>query len=208
MAKVLRNWTKKNTQERVDFGLGVKDALANNPLLPATHADYVAYVAAFDALDAAHDVVTALENQLRTARLARAGKMDLWLGATEELATTVDSVAKGDAAKISTTGYDPTDGVIKAPQPVGQVVNFSVTAGDNDGELDCQHDRVTGAVNYETQTTTNPMDGGVWVNQPPSTRTSYTITGLPSGSRQWVRRRAVGTLGPGPWSDAGTKIVP
>jgi hypothetical protein len=33
-------------------------------------------------------------------------------------------------------------------------------------------------------------------------------SGLASGQRVWVRVRAIGAAGPGPWSDPATKIVP
>ena len=41
-----------------------------------------------------------------------------------------------------------------------------------------------------------------------TTAAHVTITGLTSGSRVWVRVRAIGTKGEGPWSDPATKIVP
>jgi hypothetical protein len=39
-------------------------------------------------------------------------------------------------------------------------------------------------------------------------RSSGTLTGLPSGVRHFVQFRALGPLGPGPWSDLAWRMVP
>lgn len=209
MAKIIRTWTKLNIAERIEFGQTVVDSLANNPVLPATDADYIAFSAAQTALRTADDAVSDLEEALRTARLDRTAMIDDFLDKVEQLAKAVDAAAKGDAAKISSTGFEPSEGgAAQAPQSMTQVINFSVTAGDLDGELDYQHDRVRRARTYEPQTTTNPNDAASWASHPYTTRSSNTLKDLPSGTRQWVRVRALGSLGPGPWSDPAMKVVP
>ncbi|HYR59152.1 MAG TPA: fibronectin type III domain-containing protein [Chthoniobacteraceae bacterium] len=40
------------------------------------------------------------------------------------------------------------------------------------------------------------------------TQSGGTLTGLISGQRHYVRLRAIGPLGPGPWSDEPSKMVP
>jgi hypothetical protein len=44
--------------------------------------------------------------------------------------------------------------------------------------------------------------------KPASNTSSFSLPGLTSGQRVWVRVRGHGTKGDGPWSDPGNKIVP
>ena len=83
-----------------------------------------------------------------------------------------------------------------------------VTAGDLDGEIDVQHDPVSGAKTYEVQLTTVDPVAGPWVTKCTPTTSRCSIQNLTSGQRVWVRSRALGVNGPGNWSDPATKIVP
>lgn len=89
-----------------------------------------------------------------------------------------------------------------------QVVNLSITAGDNAGELDLQWDPVDGASSYNVQTSPDPITATSWVVQSDVTKSKAIITGLASGTKMWARVRAVGPGGTGAWSDIATKIVP
>jgi hypothetical protein len=40
------------------------------------------------------------------------------------------------------------------------------------------------------------------------TKSSTTLTSLTSGSRMWVRVRAINSAGKGAWSDPAVKVVP
>jgi hypothetical protein len=40
------------------------------------------------------------------------------------------------------------------------------------------------------------------------TNSKTTLTGYPSGSKLWVRVRAINSKGKGAWSDVAVKIVP
>jgi hypothetical protein len=173
-----------------------------------TEADFVAFSAKHTAAKAALASIKTLEDQLKAARPAAEAALDEWQASMDQLARTGVAKAKGAAVPIVAMGWDLTEGSAGNPQPLGQVHGLVVTAGDDDGELDYTHERTTGAVNYERQTTTTPLDAASWVSRSTLTRSSGTIAGLPSGSRQWLRVRAVGPLGPGPWSDPASKTVP
>ena len=112
------------------------------------------------------------------------------------LASAVEREARGAAAKITPS---------TAPE---KVTNLSTTAGDDDGALDGQNDPAAGARTYEIQVSTVDPVAGPWTTKAQPTASRWTLEGLASGQRVWVRVRAVGTNGTGPWSDPATKIVP
>lgn len=208
MAKILRTWNRISAADRIDFGASIKSILdADHSVVPADHADYTDFTAKFTALQARAGEVSALEGQLRTARLVRDTAMDAWLPTIEQLATTIESLSRGVPAAISSTGFAPDEGGSSAPVEMTQVQNFSVTAGDEDGELDYHHDRVAGARLYERQSATDP-NGTAWTDRGTSTKSKGSVSGLTSGTRIWLRARAVGATGPGPWSAPASKIVP
>ncbi|MBI3877401.1 MAG: fibronectin type III domain-containing protein [Verrucomicrobia bacterium] len=123
------------------------------------------------------------------------------------LGSYVDNKAQGDEAKIRSSGMDVrADGA-----PVGtlpQVSNLTVTTGDQDGELDPSWDRIKGARVYEVQTSADPFSATSWLTRASVTASKATLMNLPSGTKVWVRVRAIGTAGPGPWSDPAIKTVP
>ena len=63
------------------------------------------------------------------------------------------------------------------------------TEGDNPGELDGHHDPVNGASSYLTQKSITTDDN--WTFAATSTSSSFTLTGLGSGVKVWVRVAAI-----------------
>ena len=125
----------------------------------------------------------------------------------ESDAAHVESDTKGEAALEIAAGF-AVAGAPAAIGPMSQPQDLDVTMGSNDGTLDWQCHPVAGASSMEPQTTTNPMDPATWHTHTAVTQSSGTLTGLPSGVRHYVRVRAIGPLGPGPWSDIASKMVP
>lgn len=124
-----------------------------------------------------------------------------------QLATYVELTAAGNEATVLSSGMN----VQAAKSPAGvpaQVVDLSITSGDNNGELDLQWDPVSGAKSYEVQLSPDPMTSTSFVSQPSVTKSKSVITGLTSGSKMWARVRAVASAGQGAWSDPAVKIVP
>jgi hypothetical protein len=68
-------------------------------------------------------------------------------------------------------------------------------------------DAVNGASAYQMQYTLEPINGP-WIDSGTfaSTR-GIGMTGLTRGKDYWARVRAIGTNGPGPWSDPATTLV-
>jgi hypothetical protein len=126
---------------------------------------------------------------------------------TSLLAAYVENTAAGDPVKIQSAGM----GVRSAASPAGipdQVTNLSITAGDSNGELDLQWDRVAAAKSYEVQLSPDPMTSNSFVAEPSVTKSKTAIMGLTSGQKMWARVRAIGSAGSGAWSDPATKTVP
>ena len=65
------------------------------------------------------------------------------------------------------------------------------------------------ANSYEIQTSVDPVTASSWAFKKSAPKSSVTIDGLTSGTKMWVRVRAVGAgNATGPWSDPATKTVP
>jgi hypothetical protein len=120
----------------------------------------------------------------------------------------VQNITNGDKTKIESAGMSTRDDAAPIGTPT-QVLSLVVTAGDFDGTLDASWDPVRGAQSYEIQTSVDPVTPASWAFKQTSTKSSATIQGLTSGTRQWVRVRAIGAGStPGPWSDPAVKGVP
>jgi hypothetical protein len=208
MAKIKRVWTKMNRAERLTLAKTAVTALTGN----ATFAAIQPTVTDFDALRAASaGAEQAIKDNavilagLHTAATAAA---DALLTGFDQLALSGEGIALGDATKLSTIGLPLTTPGSPGPSPdMTQVQNFSLTAGDFEGQVDGHCDPVFGARNYNVQSCPD-INLAQWVDQPDSPNTQFSLKGLTSGQRVWVRMRAYGTKGPGPWSDPATKIVP
>jgi hypothetical protein len=229
MAKVSRNWNRMNREERVAFAAYVLAKLKGDPHFETTNPVFTAlqtcFVRARDAIAEARD----LENKLANVRARRDGAVDALMVALEAGADAVERSAERNAEKIAATGFEPV-GSVMLPPVMTQVINFSVSAGDFEGELDVHWDAVRGASIYDVQIcTANPESESNWRSphlsgtvrtlsstadpsdenkRPGVNRTKATLTDLPSGKRVWVRACAVGRDSSGPWSEPHSKVVP
>jgi hypothetical protein len=209
MAKIKRNWSRMNRAERLTLGKTVSTALTGNAVFAAlspTAAQFEALRAgSADAEQAIKDNAVILA-QLHVTATAAA---DALLTGFEQVALSAEGISLGAEDKLSTTGFQLTTPGGPAPSvDMTQPQNFSITAGDFDGQIDGHCDPVQGARGYHIQITFAMTGTPVWEDREGSPNTQFSLTGLTSGQRVWVRMRAHGTKGPGPWSDPATKIVP
>ena len=123
------------------------------------------------------------------------------------LALNVESTSGGDAVKIQSAGMTVKSPATPQTVPT-QVLNLAVSNSDNEGELDAQWDPVRSAKTYQVQISPDPITTTSWRDVTPSSVSKTVIEGLTSGTRIWVRVRAINKKGQGPWSDPATKIVP
>jgi hypothetical protein len=125
-----------------------------------------------------------------------------------KMANYVENASDGNVAKINGAGFS----VKEEKGPIGELPapeDFSVTYGDAAGELDTHWDGVYGVSIYAVQINlTDPLIESNWTDAGNPTQTKFTVTGLTSGDRCWLRVIAVGTAGRGAPSGVETKIVP
>ena len=218
-----------NREERVGFAACVLAKLKHDPRFDAANPAFTALQASFvrarDAVAEARD----LENKLAGVRARRDGAVDALMVALEAGADVVEQSAERNAEKIAAAGYEPVGSVVHSPI-MTRVINFIVSAGDFEGELDVHWDAVRGASFYDLQICTdNPENENSWKSghiggtvrtlsstaepsddnkRPGVNRTKATLTDLPSGKRVWARVCAIGREGSGPWSEPHSKMVP
>ena len=209
MSKIARNWSRLPIKQRSEkFGVISKGIEDNPTIVDEPKPTLLAMKAAHTKSVASIGKVDDLELQLAAAR----AEMHADIDAEEELIAqqvpTVESATGGDKAKILTIGYDVQGEEPAGPREPKKPERFAVTAGDDEGELDWSCDRDPAARMVESETTETPDVASSWKKNTPTTKSSGTIPGLPSGKRIHVRVRGIGTNGPGPWSDAISKIVP
>ena len=207
MSKIKLNLSSLNIEQKVTFGSNIKTAMTGNATFPTPNPTLPNYGTAITTLNTKNAAVVALQGQLGTAMSDRDAAEVNFDMLTKQLASYVDNIAMGDPVKIQSAGMD----VKATPTPIGvpnQPANLSLTVSDADGQLDAQWDRVRGAKSYEIQISADPITSTSWQNRPSVTKSAVTLTGLTSGTKIWVRIRAIGASGPGAWSDPATKIVP
>ena len=156
----------------------------------------------------ANDAYEAAKAALASLRTTRDTEADGLRTMLAQVAKAAETESSGDGAQLQAAGYQLTSSAPTPAPALGPVLNLFLTMGDADGTLDCTCDPLAGAKTYEWELTTGDALAGPYSTVAQTTASKTTLTGLTSGARVWVRARAVGTKGPGPWSDPATKIVP
>lgn len=126
------------------------------------------------------------------------------------LATYLELAANGDAAKLTSTGYDlrrepvRSNGSGTLPAPT----DLRVTPGRS-GQLTLRLARLAGAAAYEVQTSrAAPDQEDAWVHATTAASAQrVTLEGLTPGAT-WLRLRGVATRGPGAWCEPVNVTVP
>lgn len=207
MSRVKLTLSKLNDEELVQLWNNVKTAMTGN-------ANFATPIPALATLTTSFTMygtsITAAQNSQTTTKQLFATKDNnraASLGLFQQLIDYVNLTSNGDATKIMSAGM----AVQSAKTPSGvpaQVMNLSITSGDNAGELDLHWDPVIGIKSYDVQLSPDPMTATSWQTVNSVTKSKAAQFGLTSGARMWVRVRGVGPGGQGPWSDPATKIVP
>ena len=202
-------FTLKNVPdvEAIQLCNNLKTALTGNANFPTPPVTLVAFGTA---ITTGQTKLTAADNAQAAAKQATADK-DLAIAAMGSLAmqlvSYVDTTANGDESKILSAGLPVRAGRAPVSLP-GQVMNLSLTVGDNEGSLDVHWDAQDKVKSYEVQVSPDPFTPTSYVTKDTVTKSSATLTGLTSGAKVWVRVRAINSKGKGAWSDPAVKVVP
>lgn len=186
----------------------IETALTSEPALtllpdpwPAPYPSRVQLTAAFTAFENALDAANnGGRIELDTRDQTRAALITL----LKNLAPYLESVAKAadDITILDATGYDRRQPSEPIPQPPA-APTLSLRRGRSSGMLIAKVSRPKGAVFFETQRCTgDPNIEANWNSTIQSTSSvQIKLPGCTPGTLYYVRTRAVGSGGPGPWSD-------
>ena len=121
----------------------------------------------------------------------------------------IQKTSGGDEAKINLLPVETKAGPGPTTAPE-QVMDLKLVPGKNAGEVNCSLKPTAGAQSYEFESTTDPTQPDTWEHLDTSSGSRTRFTGLESGTKLWVRARAVGgkKTGKGAWSDPATITVP
>jgi hypothetical protein len=207
MAKVKLNLSRLSPEQLLQQANDIKSAMTGNPNFPnpipslETVGGFItgsqAKVSEWNANQSAGQMILTGRNTM----------LDGLRACLSQLGSYVEAASAGDELKIQSAGMGVRGAAVSVGTP-DQVTNLALTAGDAEGELDAQWDAVTGAKSYEIQISPDPVTSTSWVNRPSVTRSRVTLNSFTSGTRVWIRVRAIGSAGHGNWSEPVIKMVP
>ena len=201
MARIKFDHTSLDTPAFIARMREISTALTGNPVFAALAPRLPAFNTVVDALETRnttyHATVQLADQQLTERDTERVTAED----AVRVLASASEAETVGEADLLS-GGWHLTS----PPVPVGAMTapqNLSGTGGDLEGEVDLQWEPVTGRDAYTAEWASSAP--GPWTQFYVGTKSSGTAGGLNPGQMYYFRVKAVGPLGPGPWSDLAQK---
>lgn len=190
----------QKTEDLVTATTGNANFTTPTPSLPTLTAKADALAAAYSEREAAKQTLNETQMALDTAEAELDSTLTLF-------SAYVESASGGDAQKILSSGL-AVKGQSAPIGPMPQVAGLESTTSNAEGRIVLRWTAVKGAKTYEAQTCPDPISAAGWKAAGLPTKASLTLEGLPTGARCWFRVRAIGSAGPGPWSDPCVKTVP
>ncbi len=204
MKKAKITLSSTTPDEVANIADGIIAAMTGNAAFPTPNPALAGVTTQTAAVRAKKLLITGLETDLATAR----GELKDEVGELKNnllmLRDYVQAESDGDANLIHSAGMQ----IVGERTPVGplpQVSNLKVSGTDAEGTLQAEWQPVYGAFTYLIETATNSE--GPWTQYTAATRSRAALAGLTPGTKYWVRVRAVGAAGLGPYSDLACKIA-
>lgn len=208
MAQITLKLSRIPIVQKIDFARSIVTLMTGNPDYLTPDPPLTDLTNAADETDTANQEVLQARavSKQKTAILHE--KDEALNNLIRKMANYVVNKSDGNEAKIEGAGFQVKAGT----GPVGELPppeDFSITYGDEAGELDLHWDGVDGASGYTVQKNeTDPVNESAWTDIDNPTKSKYTIKGLTSGNRYWFRVLALGSAGRGAPSGVETKISP
>ena len=159
-----------------------------------------------DDLVAAEAAVDAAEIAWKQKIQLRDQKEEVWGTVIMARANNCEAVTPNDLAALQSTGFP----LRSAGAPIGSLPapgDLRAAATDKEGEIELRCDTVKGTSSYEWECRLH--DGNPpWAALKTSTTVKITATGLTPGALYAFRVRAIGSAGPGAWSDEAVERAP
>lgn len=206
MTQIILGFAKLTVLMLIQFAKNVHTALTANPDVPAPKPSLAELQAGITAAETANNEYEESRQAVQAKLLARDDALQALEALLRTEANTVLEATGGDPTKIVRAGFQ----VKQRATPIGipgQVMLLTLHAGALDGSVDANWQTVRGARLFELQFCTGASPD-TWVDKGSVSKTRVTLGGLTSGSKLWLRVRAVGTAGHGEWSQPAWKIVP
>jgi hypothetical protein len=207
MASIKLNFARLSVGEKITLQRSIVTKMTANPHFPTPNPTLPALQDAGDNLEQAEREVRDTRQEAKAKTTIRNNKEDDLDRLMAKMVAYVTTVSDGDEEIIESAGMDVRDEPGTSTTPA-QPAALSATAGDNDGTMDLSWDPVVAATSYVIEASPDPPTATSWGHHGVSTKSTFTVPGLTSGTRLWFRVAAVNPNGQSPWSDPATKIVP
>lgn len=136
----------------------------------------------------------------------RDAKEAVWDTVMTARANNCEAVTPTDLVALQSTGFP----LRSAGAPMGQLPapgDLKAVASDNEGQIDLRCKTVAGASTYEWQMRLHD-NAAAWQALKTSTTAKILVPSLTPGTVYAFRVRAIGSAGPGTWSDEATERAP
>ena len=209
MTKFKLELFKKRPADKLALGATHITAMTGNTNYPAaTRVPTDAQVqTAQDDLAAAEADVDNAEVIWKQKIQIRDQKEAAWDTVITARANNCEAVTPNDLAALQSTGFP----LRSSGGPIGSLPapgDLRAKASDKGGEIELRCDTVKGASSYEWECRLHDTPNAPWTTIKTSTATKILVTALTPGVLYGFRVRAVGSAGPGAWSDEATGRAP
>jgi hypothetical protein len=207
MAAIATGLTRMTDVQVIQFARNVHMALTGNLNVPNPYPTLPVLQNLISTAESCRDAYEVQKSILRSKKSLRDEALRALCDGLRLLANTVQAATGGDPDKMKTTGFL----LGKRPSPVGtpvQVTELALEAGATEGTLKASWKPVRGVKVYEVETNSDGAAALAWAHKDTVTKAKAHLNSFVSGCRIWVRVRAIGTAGPGSWSEPVVKTVP